>query len=55
MMEIQLRMMDAQIVRLIQDISATKNCYKHLFVINVKKIALNVLILTPKLIAYNVI
>ena len=51
MMEIQLRMMDALIVRLKQDISAPKNCYKHLFVINVRDTALNVLILTPKLIA----
>ena len=55
MMETQLRMMDALIIKQMLDISATKNCYKHLFVINVKKIALNVLILTPKLIAYNVI
>lgn len=55
MMEIKLRMMDALIVKLIQDISVKIDFYKNPFVTNVKKIVINVVILTLKLIVNSVI
>ena len=47
-MVIQLKMMDALIVRLIQDISATIYYYKHHIAINVREIAKLVVILNRK-------